>query len=103
MKRTTTLLLAALLLTACAETQPEAVAVRFDIGGVQSGTLTLRAYASDPTSRDDRDYALGWGGTSAEVTLAVANWYLFPTQAVEQAWGTFGLSFGSFREGFSGY
>ena len=68
-----------------------------------SGTTTLRAYASDPTSRDDRDYTLGWGGTSAEVTLAVANWYLFPTQAVEQAWGTFGLSFGSFHEGFSGY
>ena len=244
MKRTTTLLLAALLLTACAETQPEAVAVRFDIGGVQSGpltkatsvgaaiaetatygtptvtltsktnparvltiptgqdaqvpadtytatvdytptalgtcalgsiyasptyavsedvrvipdkdrytltaqftcfaiainhadtagygikdgdtypvlefpgttgyevryikpqgsgTTTLRAYASDPTSRDDRDYTLGWGGTTAEVTLEAAKWYLFPTQAVEQAWGRFGLSFGSFHEGFSGY
>lgn len=68
-----------------------------------SGVTTLRAYASDPTSRDDRDYTLGWGGTSAEVTLEAAKWYLFPTQAVEQAWGTFGLSFGSFREGFGGY
>ena len=68
-----------------------------------SGVTTLRAFASDPATHDDRDYGIGWGGSTAEVTLETAKWYLFPSQGVDLAWGVFGLSFGSFHEGFAGY
>ena len=64
---------------------------------------TLRATAVDADAREDAEYEIAWLGYTGEVTLEAGNWYLFPSRAVDMTSGTFGLSFGGFHEGFSGY